>query len=64
VTTGTRTDADVDRWRTVHTGPDGRYTLCWLPTGRELRVRVDSRDVDRHDVRLELSSGPVLRHDF
>lgn len=64
ITTGTLTNADVDRWRTVTTGPDGRYTLCWLPTGRELRVRVDSRDVDRQDVRFELSSGPVLRHDF
>lgn len=63
VTTGTR-NADVDRWRTVPTDSDGRYTLCWLPTGRELRVRVDSRDVDRNDVRVELSDSPILRRDF
>lgn len=63
-TSGTRTNADVDRWRTVTTDSDGRYTLCWLPTTRELRVRVDTRDVDRRDVRLEMTAVPIMRRDF
>ncbi|HEX2168201.1 MAG TPA: carboxypeptidase regulatory-like domain-containing protein [Longimicrobiales bacterium] len=64
ITSGTGTNADVDRWRTVTTDSNGRYTLCWLPTARELRVRADSRDVQSRDALLDLSAGPILRHDF
>ena len=64
ISSGARTNADVNRWRTVTTDASGRYTLCWLPTGRDLRVRVDSRDVQRRDVRVEIGAGFVLRQDF
>jgi hypothetical protein len=57
-------DLDTDRWRSMTTGPDGRYFLCWVPRDRELELRVDTRPVRREPVRVDLAGAPILRRDF
>jgi hypothetical protein len=54
----------TDRWRSMTTGSDGRYFLCWIPRDRELELRVDTRLMRRERVRVELAGAPILRRDF
>lgn len=54
----------VDRWRTAHTGADGRYSLCWVPTEGELTLRADSRRVRHQSTTVDLAGALRLRRDF
>jgi hypothetical protein len=54
----------AERWRSMTTGSDGRYFLCWVPRDRELELRVDTRLMRREPVRVELAGAPILRRDF
>jgi len=56
---------DTNRELTAVTSSDGRYFFCWLPAGREIELRVDSRDIRHRRVKLELADvAGTLRHDF
>jgi hypothetical protein len=57
-------DRDTDRWRSMTTGSDGRYFLCWVPRDRHLELHVDTRLVRHEPVRVELAGAPILRRDF
>jgi hypothetical protein len=62
--TGRTGDSIVDRWRTAETRSDGRYSLCWLPTDREIRLRVNAPEVPRRNVTIDLENRTILRRDF
>jgi hypothetical protein len=64
VSSGMDSASNVDRRRTVETGSDGRYAVCWLPADREAQLHVDSREVRHRDVKVQLSSEPIQRQDF
>jgi CarboxypepD_reg-like domain/Carboxypeptidase regulatory-like domain len=54
----------VQSYRTVYSGPDGRYYMCFVPRDVPVKLRLNSPGWPARETELRLPDRPLLKKDF